>query len=248
VTSARHEAARQRLIFGLDVASSKEAIQLVARLKDEVGMFKVGKRLFVHAGPDIVRQIRKRGGEVFLDLKFHDIPETVAGAAVEATRLGVRLMNVHASGGYTMMRHTVSEVRKLCRIEKLQRPMLLGVTVLTSLDADDLSFIGVNGSVRRQVVRLAELAREAGMDGVVASAREIRWIREACGPRFVVVTPGIRPSGSDGDDQKRTVTPQTAIRAGADYIVVARPIRDAADPVRAARDIVASIAGIARKR
>lgn len=245
---ARHEAARKRLIFGLDVASSKEAISLVTRLKDEVGMFKVGKRLFVHAGPEIVRQIRRRGGEVFLDLKFHDIPETVAGAAVEAARLGVKLLNVHASGGPEMMRRAVAEVKKVCRAERLRRPTLLGVTVLTSLDSADLKSVGINASVRRQVIRLAQLARQAGMDGVVASAREIRWIREACGPRFVIVTPGIRSSSSGADDQKRIATPEAAVTAGADYIVVARPIRDADDPVRTARELVASIAGASHAR
>lgn len=248
MTPARTLAARKRLIFGLDVASTKEAIRLVGLLHDEVGMFKVGKRLFVHAGPDIVRQIHKRGGEVFLDLKFHDIPETVANAAVEAARLGVCLLNVHASGGPEMMRHTVAEVNKVCRAEKLGRPKLLGVTVLTSLDAGDLKAVGLAGDVRKQVLRLARLAKECGMDGVVASPREIEWIRKECGPRFLVVTPGIRPASSVADDQKRIATPAVAVRAGADYIVVARPIRDAPDPVQAAREIVADIAGGSRSR
>jgi orotidine-5'-phosphate decarboxylase len=228
------------LIFGLDVASTKEALSLVRRLSGEVGMFKVGKRLFVHAGPDIVRRICKRG-EVFLDLKFHDIPETVATAAVEAARLGVKLLNIHASGGAEMMRYTVSEVNKVCRAESLRRPKLLAVTVLTSLDATDLKAVGVAGSARKQVLRLARLARECGMDGVVASPREIEWIRAECGPRFLIVTPGIRPATAVDDDQKRIATPGAAVRTGADYIVVSRPIRDAADPVRAAREIVADI-------
>lgn len=244
MSPARTLAARDRLIFGLDVDSTKEALRLVKHLSGEVGMFKVGKRLFVHAGPDIVRQIHKHGGEVFLDLKFHDIPETVANAAVEAARLGVYFLNVHASGGAEMMRHTVAEVTKVCRAEMLRRPKLLGVTVLTSLDAGDLKAVGIRGSVREQVLRLALLAKECGMDGVVASPREIEWIRRECGPRFVVVTPGIRPASSVADDQKRIATAAVAVRAGADYIVVARPIRDAPDPVRAAREIVAEIAGI----
>lgn len=243
MSAARQARARDRLIFGLDVASTKEALDLVSRLGKEVGMFKVGKRLFVRAGPEIVRRIRKRGGEIFLDLKFHDIPETVANAAVEAARLGVFMLNVHASGGAEMMRHTVAEVDKVCRQERLRRPKLLGVTVLTSLDGDDLKSVGVAGGIRRQVIRLARLARDAGMDGVVASAREIEWIRAECGTRFLIVTPGIRPAASVEDDQKRIATPAAAVRAGADYIVVARPIRDAPDPVAAARSIIASIAG-----
>jgi orotidine-5'-phosphate decarboxylase len=248
VSGSRQLRARDRLIFGLDVASTREALNLVSRLTGEVGMFKVGKRLFVHAGPDIVRRIRKRGGEIFLDLKFHDIPETVAGAAVEAARLGVYLLNIHAAGGTEMMRHTVAEVDKVCRAERLRRPKLLGVTVLTSLDSADLKSVGVAGGVRRSVTRLAKLALESGMDGVVASAREIEWIRAECGPRFLIVTPGIRPSGSSDDDQKRIATPAAAVGAGADYIVVARPIRDAPDPVAAARGIVASIAEGSRRR
>jgi orotidine-5'-phosphate decarboxylase len=246
--TARTIAARKHLIFGLDVASTKEALSLVRRLTGEVGFFKVGKRLFVHAGPEIVRRIRKQGGEIFLDLKFHDIPETVATASVEATRLGVYLLNIHASGGPEMMRHTVAAVDKVCRAEKLRRPKLLAVTVLTSLDTADLKAVGINGSVRKQVLRLARLARDCGMDGVVASPHEIEAIRKECGQRFLIVTPGIRPAAVD-DDQKRIATPAAAVRAGADYIVVSRPIRDAADPVRAARDIVADIAaGMRRKR
>ena len=240
MTRMRPIAARERLVVGLDVASKKEALNLVRRLTGEVGMFKVGKRLFVHAGPDIVRAIRKRGGEVFLDLKFHDIPETVANASVEAARLDVWMLNVHAAAGLEAMKKTVAEVDKVCRAERLRRPKLLGVTVLTSLDADDLKSAGVSGGVRRQVVRLAKLARDAGFDGVVASPREIEWIRKECGPRFLIVTPGIRPAAVD-DDQKRIATPKAAVDAGADYIVVARPIIAAPDPLRAAREIVASI-------
>jgi orotidine-5'-phosphate decarboxylase len=240
VTSRRTLAARKHFIFGLDVASTKEALSLVRRLTGEVGMFKVGKRLFVHAGPDIVRRIHKHGGEVFLDLKFHDIPETVATAAVEAARLGVYMLNIHASGGPEMIKRTVTEVNKACRTESLRRPKLLGVTVLTSLDAGDLKAVGVSGSVRQQVLRLARLAKDCGMDGVVASPNEIEWIRQECGSRFLIVTPGIRPAAV-ADDQKRVATPGAAIRAGADYLVVSRPIRDAPDPVRAAREIVADI-------
>jgi orotidine-5'-phosphate decarboxylase len=239
---------RARLIFALDVASTQEAIELVDLLKDEVGLFKVGKQLFLHAGPEIIRQIKERGGDVFLDLKFHDIPRTVAKAGAEATRLGVRMFDLHASGSVAMMRQSVAEVNKVSRTEHLVRPKLLAVTVLTSLSQDDLKRVGFRSGVESQVVRLAKLAREAGMDGVVASPHEVARIRKECGRRFLIVTPGIRPLKGALDDQKRVQTPEEAIRAGANYLVVGSPIRDAADPAAAARNIVASMergAGIA---
>lgn len=242
----RQPGARERLIVGLDVSSTAEALRLVSLLRGEVSVFKVGKRLFLHAGPQIVRRIHQAGAEVFLDLKLHDIPETVAAAAVEAARLGVYMLDVHAAGGPEMLRRTVAEVRRVCRRERLRRPKLLAVTVLTSLDGTDLKRLGIAGGVRRQVLRLAALARETGMDGVVTSPREIRAVRALCGPRFLIVAPGIRPTRPAGDDQKRVATPAAAVAAGADYIVVARPIRDAADPASAARGIVASIADTAR--
>lgn len=239
---------RARLIFALDVASTQEAIELVDQLKDEVGLFKVGKQLFLHAGPEVIRQIKERGGEVFLDLKFHDIPRTVAKAGAEATRLGVRMFDLHASGSMAMMRQTIAEVNKVSRTEHLVRPKLLAVTVLTSLNQDDLKKVGFRSGVENQVVRLAKLAREAGMDGVVASPQEVARIRKECGRRFLIVTPGIRPPKGSLDDQKRVLTPEEAIRAGANYLVVGSPIRDAADPVAAARSIVAAMergAGVA---
>ena len=230
-----------RLIFALDVASVPEAIELVKLLRNDVGMFKVGKQLFLHAGPDIVREIKGYGGEVFLDLKFHDIPRTVAKAGAEATRIGVRMFDLHASGSVAMMRQTINEVNKVCRTEHLARPKLLAVTVLTSLNRDDLKRLGVRSGVESQVVRLAKLAHEAGMDGVVASPHEVARIRKECGRKFLIVTPGIRPLKSAVDDQKRVMTPDGAIRAGANYLVVGSPIRDAADPVAAARAIVAAM-------
>jgi orotidine-5'-phosphate decarboxylase len=211
-------------------------------------MFKVGKQLFLHAGPEIIRQIKARGAEVFLDLKFHDIPRTVAKASAEATRLGVRLLDLHASGSVAMMKQTIAEVNKISRTEHLVRPKLLAVTVLTSLNQDDMKHIGVRSGVESQVVRLARLAREAGMDGVVASPHEVARIRKECGRRFLIVTPGIRPPKGALDDQKRVMTPEAAIRAGANYLVVGSPIRDAADPAAAARAIVEAMergAGIA---
>ena len=232
---------RSRLIFALDLSSVPETIKLVELLRGEVGMFKVGKQLFLHAGPQVVHMIRDAGGEVFLDLKFHDIPRTVAKAAVEATRMGVRMFDVHASGSLEMMQRTVSEVTKVCRSEGLRRPKVLAVTVLTSLNRDDLKRVGVVSGVENQVVRLARLAKEASMNGVVASPQEIAPIRKECGRGFLIVTPGVRLRGATGEDQKRVMTPEAAIRAGADYLVIGQPIRDAEDPVAAARDIVAAM-------
>jgi len=240
-SGVRQGGAKSRLIFALDVGSLAEAEKLVKLLVKEVGLFKIGKQLFLHAGPPVVRMVRDRGGEVFLDLKFHDIPRTVAKAAAEATRMGVRMFDVHASGSLSMMRQTVTEVNRVCRNEGLRRPKILAVTVLTSLTRDDLRRVGVQAGVEGQVVRLARLAREASMDGVVASPLEIARIRKECGRGFLIVTPGVRPSKTNWDDQKRVLTPADAIRSGADYIVVGKPIRDATDPRSAARDIVAEI-------
>jgi orotidine-5'-phosphate decarboxylase len=232
---------RERLVVALDVDSLNQLRSLVRRLAPEVGMFKVGKQLFTHAGPQAVRLIQELGGEIFLDLKFHDIPNTVAKAAIEATRLGVKMFNVHASGSLEMMRATVKEVRRVCRQERRRRPIMLAVTVLTSLNDDDLKRVGIDGEVADQVVRLASLTKEAGMDGVVASPHEVADIRKACGRRFVIVTPGIRPFDSNRNDQQRVMTPADAIRAGVDYIVVGRPILEAKDPLYAAQQIVAEM-------
>jgi len=232
---------RSRLIFALDVSSVNEATTFVEQLVSQVGMFKVGKQLFLHAGPSIVHMIRDRGGEVFLDLKFHDIPRTVAKAAVESTRMGVRMFDVHASGSLEMMQRTVSEVSKVCRTEGLRRPKVLAVTVLTSLNRDDLKRVGVRSGVENQVVRLAHLAQEAGMNGVVASPQEIAPIRRDAGRGFLIVTPGVRLRGGTWEDQKRVTTPEAAIRAGADYLVIGQPIRDASDPVAATREIVSAM-------
>ena len=232
---------RERLIVALDVDTLEQATDLVQLLAGEVGMFKIGKQLFTHAGPQAVRSIEELGGEIFLDLKFHDIPNTVAKAAIEATRLGVKMFNVHASGSLDMMRTTVKEVARVCRQEKRRRPIMLAVTVLTSLNQDDLKRVGVTNKVAAQVVRLALLTKEAGMDGVVASPHEVADIRAACGRRFVIVTPGIRPADTSRNDQQRVMTPSDAVRAGVDYIVVGRPIIEAKDPIAAARAIVAEM-------
>jgi orotidine-5'-phosphate decarboxylase len=234
--------AASRLVFALDVERMAEAEALVRTLAGAVGVFKVGKQLFVAEGPAVVRMVRRHGGAVFLDLKFHDIPETVARAAVEAARLGVRFLDVHAAGGEEMMACTATELRRACRRERLGRPAVLAVTVLTSLDDGDLRAVGVPGGTARQVVRLAGLARRAGMDGVVASPREIAAVRRVAGPRFLVVTPGVRPPGSAAGDQKRVLGPAEAMAAGASYLVVGRPIRDARDPRAAALAIAEDMA------
>ena len=241
-----HGSMRERLIVALDVGDLGEVKELVKLLASEVGMFKVGKQLFTHAGPQAVRLIQELGGEVFLDLKFHDIPNTVAKAAIEATRLGVKMFNVHASGSLEMMRATAKEARRVCHQQNLRKPIMLAVTVLTSLNQDDLKRVGVDGRVADQVVRLALLTKEAGMDGVVASPHEVADIRSACGRRFVIVTPGIRPRDAGRNDQQRVMTPADAIQASVDYIVVGRPILAAKDPVAAARKIIAEMQGAGR--
>ena len=239
---------RDRLIVGLDVDDVAAADAVVARLGDTVRFYKIGKQLFVHAGPEIVRRVQATGADVFLDLKFHDIPNTVAAAGVEAARLGVRIFNVHAAGGLTMMQRTAAEVDRVCRAEKLRRPKIIAVTVLTSLADADLAQVGVERTTAAQVVKLARLAKRAGLDGVVASPREIGAIRRACGRDFLIVTPGVRPAGGDLNDQKRVLTPGAAIAAGADYLVVSRPVLAAPDPVAAAEDIVTDMRRGARKR
>jgi orotidine-5'-phosphate decarboxylase len=223
--------ARDRLIVALDVAKADAARALVDRLAGHVGMFKVGSQLFTAAGPELVHEIVGRGEKVFLDLKFHDIPNTVAGAVASATRLGVSLVDVHGLGGRAMMEAGVGALPAM-------GTRLLAITILTSHDEESLGEIGVNGSMAESVRRLAQLAKEAGTDGVVASPHEVAIVREACGTDFLIVTPGIRPAGAAKADQARAATPAAALAAGADYIVVGRPITEAADPAAAADAIV----------
>jgi orotidine-5'-phosphate decarboxylase len=241
---------RERLIFALDVGGGlAEALSWVDRLGDHVGLFKVGKESFVRYGTEIVRQIHERGGKVFLDLKFHDIPHTVARAAEAAFELGVAMFNVHALGGRQMMIDTVSGVRQLAERQGIPRPIVLAVTVLTSLNDDDLSIMGFNRGTRETAINLARLAQDAGVSGVVASAEDAAAIRAVCGNAFLVVTPGIRGTKTvAGDDQKRIVAPREAVVCGADYLVVGRPIQQAADPAAEADAIVGEIAqGLARR-
>ena len=235
--------AAQKLIVALDVNNRESALKLVAVLRPRVTRFKVGMELFTACGPPLVRDIQGGGGQVFLDLKFHDIPNTVARASVEAARLGVAMFTLHLSGGVMMARRAVDEVEAHCQIHRLPRPQILGVTVLTSLGDRDLDQVGVARSVEEQVLALAESARTAGLDGGVASPREVHAVRRTCGPGVLIVTPGIRLPGSEPDDQERTLTPREAIEAGADYLVVGRPITKARDPLEAAETILLQMDG-----
>ncbi|HEY7746397.1 MAG TPA: orotidine-5'-phosphate decarboxylase [Desulfuromonadales bacterium] len=234
--------ARKKLIFALDFDAFAEAEKWVRLLCGQVGVFKVGKQLFTRCGPDVVRMVRAEGGEVFLDLKYHDIPNTVAMAGVEACRLGVRMFNVHALGGREMMAKTVAEVDARYARGSKERPLLLAVTILTSSSEETLREVGIERPVREMVPRLARLAQAAGMDGVVASPQEVDLIRAACGADFAIVTPGVRPASAALDDQKRVMTPGEAIAAGADYLVIGRPISAAADPVAVAERILDEMA------
>jgi orotidine-5'-phosphate decarboxylase len=227
-----------KLIVALDVGSAREALELFQRLRGLVHHFKIGSQLFTAAGPQIVREIALAGGRVFLDLKFHDIPNTVAAASVEAARLGVWMLNVHALGGALMMRRTVEALTEISGREGLARPKLIGVTVLTSADAATLAEVGIQSEPLAQVLALARLAESCGMDGIVASPHEVKAVRAAVGRAdFMLVAPGVRPAGNASDDQRRIMTPAQAIRAGADYLVIGRAILNAPDPIEAARKI-----------
>jgi orotidine-5'-phosphate decarboxylase len=236
---------KEKLIVALDVETAREARRVYGELRDAAGMFKVGSQLFTAEGPSLVRELVDDGARVFLDLKFHDIPNTVASAAREAVRLGVSLFNVHACGGGEMMRRAADAVGEEAGRLGVERPRLIAVTVLTSMDAASLEETGYTGpTLEEQVARLARLAADSGLDGVVASPHEIGLVRSTVNSRdFIVVTPGVRPAGSSEDDQKRVMTPAGAVRAGADFIVVGRAILGAPDPVRAAREIVDEMSG-----
>ena len=217
-------------------ASAAPALELVQRLEPELCRLKVGKELFTRFGPDFVAKLTGRGFDVFLDLKFHDIPNTVAAACAAAADLGVWMVNVHASGGRRMMEAARQQLDKFP-----QRPLLVAVTILTSLRASDIAEVGFQGTTADNVLRLASLARESGVDGVVCSPREASLVRSGCGGQFLLVTPGIRPASASRDDQHRITTPADAIRAGADFLVVGRPITQAEDPVGALADIQSQV-------
>jgi orotidine-5'-phosphate decarboxylase len=234
--------AEERLIVALDVETADDARAVVGELDGLVSTFKVGLQLFTAAGPGFVRELAESGKRVFLDLKFHDIPNTVAKAGVEAARCGVWMFNVHAAGGSEMMKRTVAEVAEFCSSSNRRLPLIIGVTVLTSSASQTLRETGVESDVVDQVTRLAILAQVSGLDGVVASANEIGAIRDATtGKNFLIVTPGIRPENATNDDQKRVMTPGSAISSGADHLVVGRPIVTAAERRKAAEHLLDEI-------
>ena len=233
--------AKDKLIVALDVETPSKALDLVKELRSVAGMFKVGSQLFTAAGPQIVRDIIALDAKVFLDLKFHDIPHQVAGAARSAAELGVSLFTIHASGGSEMMRRAIDAVAEVGDRTGV-RSKVLAISVLTSIDATILSQIGVTSTPEESVLRLVRLAESSGVDGVVASPNEIETIRHAVpNTRFLIVTPGIRPATISTGDQKRVATPQAAIAAGASYLVVGRPITGAPDPLAAAHEIIAEM-------
>jgi orotidine-5'-phosphate decarboxylase len=224
----------EKLILALDVSEHSYAIELVEKFKDHFGIFKVGPELFISSGPKIIKDINKKGKKVFLDMKFHDIPNTVSKAAIAATKLGLYMFNIHTSGGFEMMKKCRDTIVETCLKENIDRPKILGVTVLTSLSREILrDELGIQHGLRTHVRHLSGLALRAGLDGVIASAREAEIIRGHCGKGFLIVTPGIRPSWTPPDEQKRTATPKEAIRAGADYLVMGRAILNQADPFKA---------------
>jgi len=235
-------APRDRLIVALDVASAAQARRIVQSIGEAATTYKVGKQLFTAEGPQIVRDLIASGRKVFLDLKFHDIPNTVAGAVKAASELGVSLLTVHASGGSKMLKAAAEAAA-----QSAARPMVLAVTVLTSLADTDLQELGISGNVATQVLRLGALARNAGCGGLVASALEARELRRELGDGFAIVTPGVRPAGTAVGDQARVVTPQDAIAAGATYLVVGRPILDAPDQAGATEAIVREIEAASRQ-
>jgi len=234
--------AEDKLILALDVQDYSHALKLVDMFQDYIKIFKVGLELFIAAGPKIVEDINSKGKRVFLDLKFHDIPNTVTKAALVAAKMGLYMFNIHTSGGLEMMKKCRDSVIDVCIKENIKRPKILGVTVLTSLSKEVLKKeIGVHYSLNAHVRNLSSLAFEAGLDGVIASAKEASMIRNHFGKDFIIVTPGIRPSWTPPDDQKRTATPKEAVKAGSDYIVMGRGILQQDDPLKAAELITLEI-------
>jgi orotidine-5'-phosphate decarboxylase len=237
---------RSSLVVALDFDSLSSALKFAKQVADLVGMFKIGSQLFTTAGPEAVRQVAQLGTGIFLDLKFHDIPNTVAGAVLASAAMpGVQLVNVHALGGTAMMR-AAAQAASAGVPMGADRTRLLAVTILTSMDQKAIRDVGIGGAPKSRVVKLAKLAQKAGVDGVVASVQEAKAIRKACGREFLIATPGVRPKdngvGAKKDDQARTATPREAIKAGADFIIVGRPILAAADPRAAAQQVVDEIA------
>lgn len=237
-----HRNNRNPILVAIDTPETGRARQLAETLHGEVGGIKLGLEFFNAQGPAGVAEVAGGRGELFLDLKYHDIPNTVAGAVRAAVRLRPMILNVHAGGGPAMMKAALQAAEEESQSLGFPRPQVIAVTVLTSMDDTDLAAVGQHGPAAEQVVRLAKLTQDCGLDGVVCSPREIVAIRDACGPDFTLVVPGIRPAGADAGDQKRTMTPREAVEAGADWLVIGRPITGAADPVAAARAIVRDLA------
>ena len=231
---------RSPVIVALYFADMRSCSALVDQLNPALCRLKVGKELFTRFGKAQVDELQKRGFDIFLDLKFHDIPNTVAAAVAAAADMGVWMVNVHASGGRAMLTAAADTLS-----HRAQRPLLTAVTVLTSMNASELAEVGVSGSAEDQVARLARLSADCGLDGVVCSAQEISLVKTVCGVQFLTVTPGIRPAGSDVGDQKRIMTPPEAIQLGVDFMVIGRPITQASDPVKALQSINASIGFVA---
>lgn len=229
---------RNRLIVALDVASMADVRQLVETLGDAVSYYKVGMQLFYSEGMECLTYLREQGKDVFLDLKMHDIPNTVAQGAASLTRLGVAMINVHASGGQAMMQAAAEKVAETAKTLNIPRPKLIAVTILTSMNDAEWASLRNTASIPDQVVHLAKMAQAAGMDGVVASPQEAELIRAACGKNFAIITPGVRPHGAAVNDQSRIATPAAALQAGAHYLVVGRPITAAPDPRAAALAIL----------
>ncbi len=232
---------RNPILAALDVPTTEAALKLAEELAPVVGGFKIGSELFTSAGPEIVRRVRDTGAAVFLDLKFHDIPNTVAGSVAVATKLDVQMLTIHTSGGLEMMRAAEEAARRTAREAGREAPLVLGVTVLTSMDGRALAEIGLGENVGRQVERLAELAVRAGLRGLVCSPLEITALRQTLPDQVQLVTPGIRTGAEKADDQKRTLTPAEAMRAGANWLVIGRPIYAAERPRAAAEQILASL-------
>lgn len=232
---------KDRMIVALDVGDAEEAKKLLDTLYPTIKIFKIGSQLFTAAGQEVINMIKRKGAGCFLDLKFHDIPTTVGKAAASATNLGVGMFNLHASGGLDMMKRAVEASCEVAERLTIERPLILGVTVLTSMGKEDLEGLGIKRETKEAVLFLAELAKKAGLDGVVASADEIEPIKKRLGRKFIVVTPGIRPSWAKRADQKRVATPKEAFEKGADYIVIGRPITEVEDPKAAAERVIGEV-------
>lgn len=233
---------KEKIIVALDVPTADEARKHIADLRNEVGAFKIGLQLFTSAGASFVKEVVDDGIKLFLDVKFHDIPITVAKASIEVARLGVYMFNIHAIGGSEMMTETVERVKEVCYKENLQTPKIIGVTVLTSSDQDTLRETGIEKELNTQVLNLAKLTAKCGLDGVVASPHETNLIRENVeNQKFLIVTPGVRPGFATNNDQKRVMTPKDALENGSDYLVIGRPILQSDDKIKAVHQILEEI-------